>query len=60
MRFDTTAEATRIRLEVLRGLGGAARLKEALELSEAVRRIAEQGRDDRADTRRPETHAGAG
>ena len=47
MQRDTSQEAARLRLAVLRGLGGEARLAQALELSEAVRLLAEEGRRDR-------------
>ena len=48
MHTDTSVEAARMRLHALRALGGEARLKQALELSEAVRRLAESGRRERA------------
>lgn len=47
MHTDTSVEAARVRLRVLRELGGPARLKQALELSEAVRILAESGRRER-------------
>ena len=47
MHTDTTKEAAQVRVEALRGLGGSVRLKQALDLSDAVRRLAEQGRRDR-------------
>jgi hypothetical protein len=47
MSYDTTPEAARLRLDVLRSLSGEARLEQALELSEAVRALSEAGRRDR-------------
>ena len=52
MLTDTTREAARIRIETLRALGGSVRLKQALDLSDVVRRLAEQGQRDR-DGRTP-------
>jgi hypothetical protein len=59
MLTDTTKQAAQVRLEVLRNLGGSIRLRQALELSEAVRLLAEQGRRDRAlpDPAQPQTGA---
>jgi hypothetical protein len=37
---DTSAEAARVQTAVLRGLDGATRLNQALELSDAVRALA--------------------
>ena len=56
MDLDTTREADEQRLAALRALDGSVRLKQALELSESVRRIAEQGKKDR-DLRRQESDA---
>ena len=47
MYTDTSAEAARVRLRALRELGGEARLRQALELSEAVRLLSESGRRER-------------
>jgi hypothetical protein len=47
MLTDTTREAARIRIETLRELGASVRLKQALDLSDVVRRLAEQGQRDR-------------
>ena len=49
MHTDTSVEAARVRLRALKKLGGQARLKQALELSEAVRILAESGRRERED-----------
>ena len=49
MNSDTTKEAAQVRVAALRKLGGPARLKQALELSDTVRRLAEQGQRDRED-----------
>ena len=56
MDLDTTREADARRLAALRALEGTVRLKQALELSESVRRLAEQGQKDR-DRRREESDA---
>lgn len=56
MDLDTTREAEEQRLVALRALDGTVRLKQALELSESVRRLAEQGKKDR-DRRREESDA---
>jgi len=48
MYSDTTPESARLRIQVLRDIGGAERLRQALALSDSVRRLAEQGRKDRA------------
>ena len=47
MDLDTTREAHEQRLAALRALEGTTRLKQAFELSESVRRLAEQGKKDR-------------
>jgi hypothetical protein len=47
MHLDTTKDANQQRLAALRALEAPARLKQALELSDSVRRLAKQGRDDR-------------
>lgn len=44
MERDTSAEAEALRLAALRRLDGQGRLAQALEMSEAVRQIAETGR----------------
>lgn len=46
--FDTTPGAARLRIEALAALSGADRLREALELSDAVRALSEAGRRRRA------------
>ncbi len=40
---DTSLDALRVQMEVFRRIGPAARLAQALELSEAVRRASEAG-----------------
>ena len=47
MHPDTTPEAARERLAVLRALLGATRLDQALDLSETVRALAQAGRQAR-------------
>jgi len=56
MHTDTSVEAAHVRLHALKELGGEARLKQALELSEAVRLLAECGRREREG--RPEGRTG--
>jgi hypothetical protein len=51
MHSDTTPEAVGLRRRVLRDLTGNDRLREALKLSDAVRRLAEEGRSARAKSR---------
>ena len=60
MHSDTTKEAARLRLTTLRDLGGVERLKQALDLSEAVRRLAEQGERDRKRVTPRDSGAGSG
>lgn len=54
MPLDTTAEAARIRWAVLKDMTGEARLRQALELTDLVFRIAADGRRARTpDEPRP-------
>jgi hypothetical protein len=48
MLLDTTAEAARIRWKILTGMSGEARLRQALELTDLVFRIAADGRRARS------------
>jgi hypothetical protein len=59
MLLDTTAEAARIRWAVLVAMTGEARLRQALEITDLVFRIAADGRRARApsEPRRADTDA---